>query len=129
MPWTDITQTQSDVIEILGLPAEAPKWGDFVLRKLERIETLRGQTMVAKVEGWITEWKAAETALDDAADQAGLIKADVLEWAPGSRTAGHEARMKRYALRLLNALFIPDERAEIIRMSATLGGNSVRIQR
>lgn len=130
MSWTDIDQTRADVLEILGLPADAPRWVELVQRKLERVPVIAGQSMVEKVEGWIEQYQAAEAALFAGADQGGLIKADVLEWEPGSRNAGHKATMGLYAKRLLNALFVPTERAEIVRENGgMLGGNSVRIAR
>jgi hypothetical protein len=113
MPWTDIDQTKVDVITILGLPADAPRWVELVQRKLERLPIISGEPIIATVEGWITTWKAAETALDAGADQGGLIQADVLRWEPGGRNAGHQNLMDRYALRILRTLFTPDERREI----------------
>ncbi|MBD1918861.1 MULTISPECIES: hypothetical protein [Cyanophyceae] len=130
MPFADIEQTRADVLEILGLPADAPRWVELVQRKLERVPVIAGEAQVAKIEGWIENYQKAEAAIFAGADQAGLIKADVLEWALGSRYAGHEANMRRYAKRLLNALFIPCERREIERENGgSLGGNSVRINR
>lgn len=130
MAFADIDQTRADVLEILGLPADAPRWVELVQRKLERLPVIAGDAMVLKVEGWIEQYQAAETALFTGADQAGLIKADVLEWEPGARYAGHKGSMQLYAKRLLNALFIPCERTEIVRENGgMLGGNSVRINR
>ena len=37
MPWTNLEQTKVDVITILGLPADAPRWVELVQRKLERL--------------------------------------------------------------------------------------------
>lgn len=130
MPWADINQTKADVLEILGLPADAPRWVELVQRKLERVPVIVGEAQVVKIEGWIAQYQTAETAKFTGAEQAGLVKADVLEWALGERNAGHEANMRFYANRLLNALFIREERAEIVRESGgMLGGNTVRISR
>ena len=130
MAFADIDQTLADVLEILGLPADAPRWVELVRRKLERLPVIAGDAMVEKVEGWIESYQAAEAASFAGADQGGLIKADVLEWEPGRRNAGHEANMRRYGQRILQALFIPAERAEIVRENGgSLGGNSVRINR
>lgn len=127
MPWTDIDQTKVDVIAILALPADAPRWVELVERKLERLPVISGEAIIPTVEGWITAWKAAEVALDAGADQGGLIQADVLAWEPGGRNAGHVAAMNRYAKKILNVLFTPDERREIEREMGS--GNRVRINR
>lgn len=127
MPWADIDQTRVDVITILGLPAEAPRWVELVQRKLERLPIISGEPIIETVEGWITAWKAAETALDAGADQGGLIQADVLRWDSGSRNAGYTDIMNRYSQRILRALFTPDERREIEREAGM--GNRVRINR
>jgi hypothetical protein len=113
MAWTDLPQTKIEICLILGLPVSAPRWVDWVERAMVNAEARGGAALTGLIEGYVTAYRTAETALTDSSDQAGLIKADVLEWAPGARQSGYSSEMKRIQNVILNSLFTEPERAQI----------------
>jgi len=115
MAWVDPNKTRVDVCTILGLPVAAPRWVEWVQRGMNNVETYGGERATGLVESWIEGYYTAETALNTGADQAGLIKADVLEWEPGYRQSGYQNEMKRFQGLILRTLFTEPERTQIMR--------------
>lgn len=122
MAWVDLAKTKIDICLILGLPVSAPRWVDWVERAMVNAEARGGAALTELIEGYVTNFRTAETALSEGADQAGLIKADVLEWALGARQSGYTSEMKRIQTIILNTLFTEPERAQIRREGIGISG-------
>ncbi len=86
---------------------------------LEHAQTYGGETTVTRIENYLTQYEAQETALSAAAEGAGLVRADVLEWAIGAKTGGFKSEMQR-----LRGLL-----ADSLNLRGIMRGNGVRLVR
>lgn len=118
--------TRDRVMAALELPLE-PEWIELVDMALTRAETYGGDAAVTRITGYLTKLEAAEASLNSGAANAGLVRADVLEWAVGAKTAGYAQEMERLRGLILNSLFVPIERERI--KPAGVRSNRVRINR
>lgn len=127
MPFASTTRDK--IMGILCLPVVVPAWVERVDDALKRASDYGGEGAVTRIEGYVAKYEAAQTALDEASDDEGLVQADVLRWAEGARTKGYTNQMKRYGQLLLDALFTPQEKHAIALLSRVSGSNTVRIMR
>lgn len=104
MPWNASTKTK--ICLALGLPIIAPAYVEYVERALIDAEAYGGATAVSLIEGYLAQYEAAQTAVHAESANAGLIRADVLEWQPGARVAGHQQEMQRLRRLIADALAI-----------------------
>lgn len=68
---------------------------DYVQRQLEHVQTHGGEAAVTRIEGYLTQYETQQTALVSNASNAGVIKADVVEFALGGFNAGTKSEMTR----------------------------------
>lgn len=122
--------TRNRILIALDLPAvELPgavlhggtsNWADRVQRAMDQAFTVGGDDMVIRIENLLDQYEAAETSFNAGASGAGLIKADVLEWAPGQRQTGFKTEMNRLRNKLISLLALQDVAG---------GGRRVRVVR
>lgn len=77
-----------------------------VKEALEHCQVHGGENAVTRIEGYLDKYEAQESALNEAAEGAGLIKADVLEWAPGGKSGGHKSEMARLRKQIARSLLL-----------------------
>ena len=73
---------------------------------LNHAEAYGGEPAVTRIEGYLTQYEAQETALSEGTENAGLVKADVLEWALGGKTAGIKSEMQRLRQAVARSLLL-----------------------
>ena len=110
--------TRDRVMGALALPVTV-YYVQHVDDALTHAKTYGGETTVTRIEGYLTQYEAQETALNGAAEGAGLIKADVLEWAIGAKTGGFKTEMMRLRGNIADAL----------NLRCIMRGNGVRLVR
>lgn len=68
--------------------------------------TKRNTLAIETVQSALTKWEALEDTLDSVTGDASyaLVKADVLEWQPGQRSAGPEQRKAYWAGKIATTL-------------------------
>ena len=74
--------------------------------EVNRIDTLRGTTFAAEIQADLATLDELNENMTTAnnSENAGLIKADVLEWESGGRTKGYGAEMQRLSDRIAGML-------------------------
>lgn len=87
--------TKIKICMALELPITAPAYVETVDRALIDAQTYGGEPAVTLIEEYLTQYAVAQTALNAESANAGLIKADVLEWQAGAKTAGYRQEMQR----------------------------------
>lgn len=90
----------------LGLPITAPRFVETVDRALLDAEAYGGQAAVTLITSYVTQYEAAQTALNSDAANNGLIRADVLEWAAGGKSRGYQSEMLRLRQQLAKTLLL-----------------------
>ncbi|MGI8933345.1 MAG: hypothetical protein ACR2FS_04650 [Phormidesmis sp.] len=94
------------VVDLTADLGNANNYIDRVQRALNQAETNGGQDMVTRIEGLLDSYEAQLAAYSESVQsgQGALIKADVLEWAPGqisSSQKGEYLRVRQQLARLL----------------------------
>jgi hypothetical protein len=56
---------------------------------LNHAEAYGGEPAVTRIEGYLDQYERKKQALSEGTENAGLVKADVLEWALGRQNGGH----------------------------------------
>jgi hypothetical protein len=98
--------TKVKIMMALELPITVPAYVEYVERALLDAETYGGEAAVTAIENYLTQYEAAQTKLNQESANAGLIKADVLEWQPGARTGGFKQEMQRLRSLIANTLLL-----------------------
>jgi hypothetical protein len=117
MPFASTTRDR--VMGALELPVTI-YYVERVQDALNHAEVHGGDDAIARIEGYLDNYEAQESALNQGASSAGLIKADVLEWAPGGQTQGYKSEMARLRRQIAKALLLD---------SLVRSGSSVRLIR
>lgn len=115
------SSTLDAVMDALSLPVVAPLWVQYTQDALNRVANFGGETAIARIEGYVAKYQAAEAARNEAAGDAFMVRADVVEWEPGGQVKGFQYEQAYYADKLLKTLFLPSEQIEIRRM---MGGSN-----
>jgi hypothetical protein len=99
--------TADRVVGALLLPANQDYY-ELVNDRLVEAETSGGAAAIARITGLLDDYDAALLALSSATSSvnAGLIRADVLEWSPGSQTVGYQAEVDRLRAAIAAALLL-----------------------
>jgi hypothetical protein len=113
------SNTRDRVMGALELPVTI-YYVERVQDALNHAEVHGGDDAIARIEGYLDNYEAQESALNQESDQAGLIKADVLEWVPGGKTQGYKAAIARLRRQIAKALLLD---------SLVRSGGSVRLIR
>ncbi len=100
--------TKIRICMALELPITAPAYVEYVERALMDAETYGGEAAVTMIEGYLTQYEAAQTALNAGANEAGLVRADVLEWDVHKKMGGYKEEMQRLKMRLAKVLLLED---------------------
>lgn len=116
MPFASTTRDR--IMGALELPVTV-YYVQRVQDALNHAEVHGGEDAIARIEGYLDKYETQEAALDQGASSAGLIKADVLEWAPGGQTQGFKSGMARIRRQIASALLL----------GSLVKGNSVRLIR
>nr|WP_290224174.1 hypothetical protein [Trichocoleus desertorum] len=116
MPFASTTRDR--VMGALELPVTV-YYVQRVQDALNHAEVHGGEDAVSRIEGYLDKYETQESALDQGADQAGLIKADVLEWSVGGKTQGYKAAIARLRKQIAKALLL----------DSLVRGNGVRLIR
>lgn len=119
MPFAEDTKVR--VMMALELPLNIPAYVQYVQEALTSVETYGGDVAVTKIEALLTQFEAAQTGLNAESANAGLIRADVLEWQPGGKSGGYQKEMSRLRTTIASVLMLDD----LMKSSA----NRVRIRR
>lgn len=93
MPFAADTKVR--IMMALELPIVVPAYVQTVERSLLDAEVYGGETVVTLIEGYLTQFEAAQTSLNGEAANVGLIQADVLRWESGKKTQGYLNEMAR----------------------------------
>lgn len=121
--------TRDRVMGVLGLPVVSPFWVQQVDDALDRASNYGGVAAESRISGYLDSYESAETSLNADAGDAGIKRLDVIEYFENSATMGYSKEMHRYRQLILNALFIPEERQQIIRESGMFQSNRISILR
>jgi hypothetical protein len=113
--------TKIKICMALELPVTAPGYVEYVERALIDAENYGGEVAVTQIEGYLTQYETAQTALNTGAKDGGLIQADVLRWDSGRRLQGYKDEMQRLKMLIAKVLLLED----LIKPS----GNRVQIRR
>ncbi|MBD2156229.1 hypothetical protein [Leptolyngbya sp. FACHB-16] len=113
--------TLDAVMDALSLPVVAPIWVEFTQGALDRVANYGGEPAIARIEEYVVKYQEAEENRNAAAGDAFMTRADVVEWEPGGQVKGFQNEQVYYADKILKALFLPSEQAEIRRM---MGGSN-----
>ena len=105
----------------LELPITVPSYVQEVDRAMIDALNYGGETVVTQIESYLTQYFAAQTSLNSEAANAGLIRADVLEWQAGTRSAGYKNEMGRLRMAIAKIL--------LLGHLLSSGGNRVSIKR
>ena len=109
----DLTRIYKYQAYTLGSRAGGPLTYNAVLDLLQEqidhvnaIDTERGTTFASQIQADLDSLDELSENLTTAqnSENAGLIKADVLEWSPGGKTAGFSAEMNRLTKRIAGML-------------------------
>ena len=86
--------------------ATQERYIDRVQRALDQVQLNGGEDMVSRIETLLTEYETQLAATSSAAQsgESALIKADVLEWAPGAVSSGRKAELMRVRTQLAKLL-------------------------
>lgn len=119
MPWpTSSAVTAIDLIDLLeteingfNLPQVVGAM-DNAYDAAEGVQAGYGANLVAKIEDYVSKIQSYDTQIDADAANAGLKKADVLEWfgdaSSSGKLAGLRDERKRYVLRIMRILGLED---------------------
>lgn len=119
MPFAEDTKVR--VMMALELPLNVPAYVQYVQEALTSVETYGGDAAVTKIEALLTQFETAQTSLNTEAGNAGLIRADVLEWSETRKLQGYKDEMNRLRTAIAKVLMLD----ELMKNSA----NRVRIRR
>ena len=101
-------ETKIKICMILELPVTAPAYVEYVERALIDAEAYGGEVAVTQIEGYITQYESAQTAMNAGAANAGLIRAKVLEWDVNRKQQGYKDEMQRLRLLIARVLLLED---------------------
>lgn len=112
MPFAENTRNrvlvalEMPVVDLTADLGNATSYIDRVQRALDQVEANGGEDMVNRVESLLDSYEAKLAAYSESAQsgQGALVKADVLEWAPGavsSNQKGEYLRVRGQLARLL----------------------------
>lgn len=104
MPWA--SDTKAKICIALELPVTVPSYLQEVDRAMTDALAYGSETVVTQIEGYLTQYFAAQTSLNSEAGNAGLIRADVLEWQPNTRSAGYKQEMGRLRMSIAKILLL-----------------------
>lgn len=103
MPFT--SETCDAIMGILELPVTV-YYVQQVQDALAHAEVHGGDAAVARIENYVAQYQVLENTMADEVGNASLIKADVLEWTPGGKTAGHKSQMSRLQRQIASSLLL-----------------------
>lgn len=106
MPFAADTKVR--VMMALELPLNVPAYVQHVQEALFSAETYGGDAAVTAIESYLTQYETAQTSLNSDSGNGGLIRADVLEWSPGGKTAGLQTEMGRLQMKIAKVLMLED---------------------
>lgn len=106
MPFASDTKVK--ICIALELPVTAPAYVEYVERALIDAENYGGEVAVTMIEGYLTQYIAAQTKLNTESANSALIRAGSLEWQAGSRNAGYKQEMQRLKCQIAKVLLLED---------------------
>jgi hypothetical protein len=98
--------TKIRICMVLELPITAPAYVEYVERALIDAQTYGGEPAVTLIEGYLTQYEAAQTALNTESANAGLIQADVLRWSETAKLKGYKDEMARLRMQIAKVLYL-----------------------
>lgn len=98
--------TRLRIMMALELPITVPAYVEQVNRALLDAEVYGGEVAVTQIEGYLTQFEAAQASLSSDSANAALVRADVLEWAPGQRNSGYQKEVQRLRNLLAKVLLL-----------------------
>lgn len=100
--------TKIRIMAALALPITVPSYVEYVERALIDAYNYGGDVIVTTIEGYLTQYEAAQTSLNSEASNSALIQADVLRWSEGQRNAGYQQEMRRLRMLIARMLLLDD---------------------
>lgn len=104
MPFASTTKAK--ICMLLELPVTSAAYVGYVEGALNDAYAQLGETAVTQIEGFITQYEAAQTALNAESANSGLIRADVLEWSAGGKAKGYQNEMNRLKGQISKVLYL-----------------------
>ena len=111
MPWpVSSSVTAIDLADLLNAAVNGwhiPQIVGAMDRAYDQAESTRsgyGATLVAKIEDYLSKISSYDAQIDADAANAGLKKADVLEWETGGKLSGLRQERDRYVDRIMALL-------------------------
>lgn len=115
MPWPSTSSVQAiDLVDLLEIHVNGfnmPQIQGGMDRSYDQAAGFsQGQadSLVAKIESYVALVLGYDTQINASAPNAGLVKADVLEWSLGGQLEGLRDERKRYVKRILLLLGLDD---------------------
>lgn len=97
--------TRDAIMGILGLPVTV-YYVQQVQDALNHAEVHGGDPAIQRIEDYVFSYQDLERSLTSGAGNAAMIRADVIEWAPGGQSAGVKSEMHRIKKQVADALLL-----------------------